>query len=441
MLEAVKVALDPSPVQERLLLSHAGAARFVFNAALDHVQKTLEQRAAEKTYGIQDEDLTSAPWNLPALRRWWNSQKHALAPWWGDCSKEAFNHGLDSLARALDGFSKSRSGARKGARVGFPQFKARARTRAAFSYTTGAFGVADDHGVKLPRIGRVHAAENIARLVGSGKVKRVTVSRTGGRWFAALTVERETARASRRTPKRGSIVGVDLGVKTLAVLSTGEEVGNPKHLDRARKKLTAASRRYARTQKGSAGRVRAADRLARLHAHVANSRADYIHKTTTMLVERFGTVVIEDLNVAGMSKNRSLARVLGDAGFGEFRRQLTYKGVRAGTTVIVADRFYPSSKTCSKCGTVKAKLSLSERTFTCTDCGFEADRDYNAAVNLHQLSGSSPAEMAVEPRVTPDQNGPRSFAGRPRAMKPQPRTGQPGKTWTGDPATVTSRVA
>ena len=441
MLDAVRVALDPSPSQERALLSHAGAARFAFNAALDHVRVCLAQREAEKTYGVPDEDLTSVPWNLPALRRWWNASKPVLAPWWGENSKEAYNHGLDALARALDGFTKSRKGARRGARVGFPQFKSRARARASYSYTTGTMGVADDRGVLLPRLGRVHTVENIAARVGDAKVKRITVSRSAGRWFASLTVERESARPMRRTPKRGSVTGVDLGVKALATLSTGEQIQNPKHLDHASRKLRKAARSFARTQKGSNGRRKVADRLARQHAHVADARRDYLHKVTTDLVERFQTIVIEDLNVAGMSKNRSLARVVGDASFGEFRRQLTYKAQRAGATVIVADRFFPSSKTCAKCGAVKAKLSLSERTFTCTVCGWTADRDVNAAVNLHHLSGSRPAVMAAEPFVRPDRNGRQPFAGRQKAMKLQPRTAPAGQTWNANPVTGSSRAA
>lgn len=436
MLEAVKVALDPSPPQAVALASHAGAARFAFNAALAHVSACLAQRDAERTYGVPDDALTSVPWNLPALRKWWNGAKPNLAPWWAEHSKEAYNHGLDGLARALDAFTKSRKGARRGTRVGFPQFKARARTKAAFSYTTGAFGVADARGVKLPRVGRVHTMENIAARVGDGVVKRVTVSQNGGRWFASLTVERASARPMRRTAKRGAVVGVDLGVKTLLTLSTGETVGNPRHLDRAQRRVRALSRKYARTVKGSNGRRTAADRLARAHAAIGNQRADLLHKTTTMLVERFATVVIEDLNVAGMSRNRSLSRSIGDAAFGEFRRQLTYKAERAGTTLIVADRFFPSSKTCSNCGTVKAKLSLSERTFACTDCGRSMDRDYNAAVNLHHLSGSGPAATAVEPHVRPTGVDPRVVAGRQWVKKPQPHS-----VWTGEPAMVASRVA
>lgn len=389
MLEAVKVRLDPSPVQELALSSHAGASRFAYNAALGHVTAALAQRDAEKTYGVPEEDLTPVPWSYYGLRKWWNTQKPVLAPWWGENSKEAYAHGLESLARALDAFSKSRTGKRKGARVGFPKFKSRHRARPAFAYTTGSFGIADNVGVRLPRIGRVHVMENIRDRVGDGRILRVTITRRAGRWYAAFTVERDNRRRRRR-PVPGSVVGVDLGVATLAVLDTGESFPNPRHHSSALTRLAKANRAYARTQKGSANRRRAAERLARAHARVANQRADAIHKLTTGLSDRFQTIVLEDLNVAGMLTNHALARHIADASFGEIRRQLEYKTERNGGSIVTADRFFPSSKTCSNCGAVKAKLALSERTYACEHCGLTIDRDVNAAINLRTLAGSGP---------------------------------------------------
>lgn len=416
MLEGVKVALDPTPAQERAMLSHAGAARVAFNAGLAHVKEQLATREQAREAGVPDADLPPVDWTLYALRRWWNQAKPVLAPWWAENSKEAYSSGLDGLARALKAFSDSRAGKRKGARVGFPEFRSRARSRAHWAYTTGAFGVADSYGVKLPRIGRVHTHERIDTRIGGVRILRVTVARKGVRWFATFTVERETVPVSRR-PR--PVVGVDLGVKTLATLSDGNTFQNPKHLATAQRRLTKASRAYARTQRGSAGRRRAADRLARLHARVGNLRADALHQLTAVLARDYETIVLEDLNVAGMLKNHHLARAIADASFSELRRQLEYKAPRNGGQVVLASRWYPSSKTCSNCGTAKAKLSLSERTYQCDACGVAINRDLNAAINLkNHVAGSGPET----------RNGGRARQktrpGGQQAMKPQPRSPQ-----------------
>ena len=382
MLEAVKVALDPSPVQERLLLSHAGAARFAFNAGLAHVKEALE--AGEKP-----------EWSYYSLVRWWNASKDTLAigddgvPWWREYSKEAANSGLRSLASALSNWSKSRKGLRKGRRVGFPRFRAKDRTVPRFAYTTGSFGLihGDPKALKLPRIGRVHCMEDVTARVGGARVLRMTVSRRAGRWYAALTVEREDKPVT-QVPKGGA-VGVDLGIKTLATLSDGTIIPNPRALNTRLKALRKAQQALSRKTKGSARRRKAQERVARLHARVADVRADAINKATTMIARTYSVVCIEDLNVAGMVKNRRLARSVSDASLGEFRRQLDYKTARTGATLHVIDRWYPSSKTCSKCGRVKAKLPLSERVYRCDGCGLVMDRDLNAAINI-KVAGSAP---------------------------------------------------
>ena len=385
MLEAVKVALDPSPVQERLLLSHAGAARFAFNAGLAHVKEALE--AGEKP-----------EWSYYSLVRWWNASKDTLAigddgvPWWRENSKEAANSGLRSLASALSNWSKSRKGLRKGRRVGFPRFRAKDRTVPRFAYTTGSFGLihGDPKALKLPRIGRVHCMEDVTARVGGARVLRMTVSRRAGRWYAALTVEREDKPVT-QVPKGGA-VGVDLGIKTLATLSDGTIIPNPRALNTRLKALQKAQQALSRKTKGSARRRKAQERVARLHARVADVRADAINKATTMIARTYSVVCIEDLNVAGMVKNRRLARSVSDASLGEFRRQLDYKTARTGATLHVIDRWYPSSKTCSGCGRVKAKLSLNERVYRCDTCGLVMDRDLNAAINI-KVAGSAPETL------------------------------------------------
>ena len=387
VFEAVKVALDPSPAQERLLLSHAGAARFAFNAGLAHVKASIE--AGEKP-----------EWSLYGLRRWWNANKDTLAVsddgviWWGENSKEAYSSGLEALAKGLTNWSKSRKGDRKGRRVGFPRFKAKDRATPRFAYTTGVFGLiqGDPKALRLPRIGRVHCMEDVTARVGDARVLRMTVSKRAGRWYAALTVERDDKPVTK--PPRGGAVGVDLGVKTLATLSDGTIINNPRCLAASERRLKKAQKALSRKVKGSRRRAKARAKVARLHAHVANQRQDAIHKATTWLAGTYSHISVEDLNAAGMVKNHHLAKAVSDAAFAEFRRQLEYKTAKTGARLHVVDRWFASSKTCSKCGRVKAKLSLAERVYRCEHCGLVMDRDLNAAVNI-LVAGSAPETVNV----------------------------------------------
>lgn len=381
-MEAVKVALDPTPTQERLLLSHAGAARFAFNVMLAHVKDSIDR-------GEKPE------WSFWSLRKRWNAEKDTLAvdaegsPWWQENSKEAYSSGIEALSKGLSNWSKSSKGDRKGRKVGFPKFKAKDRVTPKFTYRTGCFGLVkgDPKALKLPRIGRVHCMENVAALVGDAKVLRMTISQHAGRWYASLTVERDNKPAAE--PPKGGSVGIDLGVKNLATLSDGAVVPNPRYLKKSERKLKRAQQALSRKVKGSNRREKARAKVARLHARVANQRLDAMHKLTTRIAETFSDISIEDLHVAGMVKNRHLAKHIADAAFGEFRRQLEYKTARTGARLHVVNRWYRSSKTCSGCGSVKAKLSLSERTYTCEGCGLVLDRDLNAAINIC-VAGSAP---------------------------------------------------
>lgn len=301
MLEAVRVALDPTPRQERLLESHAGAARFAYNAGLAHVKDMLERQEKPE-------------WSYYALRRWWNANKDALAvsmetgkPWWPENSKESYNSGLESLADALRNFSKSRKGRRKGRRMGFPRFKSKDKAVPGFAYTTGSFGLidCDPYALRLPRIGRVHCMEDVSKRVDGAKVLRMSVSRHAGRWMASLTVERKDGPMP--TPLKGGSVGIDLGVKQLATLSDGTIIRNPRALDSNLRRLRREQKNLSRKRKGSNRRREARTRVARLHARVADLRRDLLDKTTTMLARTYADISIEDLNVAGMVRNHRLA--------------------------------------------------------------------------------------------------------------------------------------
>ncbi|EFA22990.1 IS607 family element RNA-guided endonuclease TnpB [Bifidobacterium gallicum] len=407
MLRAVKVALDPTPRQARQLESHAGAARFAYNAALTHVRRQIG--------GF----IGGLDFSYYALRRWWNEWKGELAPWWPQNGKEAYNTGLEALGAALSNWKKSKDGKRKGRRVGFPKYKSKSGSAPKVAFTTGFKqpSACDPNSVRLPRIGRVHTMENVAGRVGAGHVTRITVSHHAGRWMAALTVD-DTAMAQAAPKPSRRWVGVDLGVRTLATLSDGTVIANPRNTKRGERRLRHASRALSRKTVGSARWRKAKRKVQRVHAHMADSRMDALNKLTHMLATRYSDICIEDLNVAGMVRNRSLAKAVSDCGFAELRRQLAYKTVRHGSRLHVIDRYHPSSKTCSACGAVKAKLSLAERTYACAECGLVLDRDLNAAVNIERYAARS-AREALNARGT-DTRPATASSGRQTVMKREP---------------------
>ena len=419
--QAYRFALDPTPAQRRGLASHCGAARFAYNWGLTLVKARLDDRAEAAD--------TKVPWTLPALRKEWNQVKRDVAPWWAENSKEAYSSGLDALAGALANFSDSKQGRRQGGRVGFPRFKRKGRARDACRFTTGTIRVEPDrHHVTLPRLGRLKTHESTRKLArrlehGTARVLAATVSRQADRWFVSFTCQ--VQRAERRHRRPAATVGVDVGVTQLAVLSSGEQVANPRPLAAALHKLRRLSRQLARQQgphapdgtlrAPSAGWRQTRGELSRLHARVANLRGEALHQLTSRLAGEYGTVVVERLNVAGMVRHRRLARAIADSGMGGVRRLLAYKCAWAGGRLVEAPPFFASSKTCSRCGMVKAKLSLSERVYRCQACGLELDRDQNAARNLAALvemvvagSGSETLQNACVRDCQPAGDGGRS---------------------------------
>jgi len=417
VIRAYLFALDPTDAQVEQFRSHCGGQRYAYNFGLALVRANLDQRAAERSYGITDDQLTPAvSWSAFGLRKIWNEAKDERAPWWAENSKEAYSGGLANLATALSNWSSSKSGKRAGPKVAFPRFKSR-RARLSCRFTTGAFGLgADRRHVQLPRVGLVRTHESTRRLArrveaGTARIRSATLSWQRGRWHVAFSVELPDHEPSVRDS--GRVVGVDLGITSLAVLSTGEVVANPRHLDGALTTLRRTQRQASR-RRGPDRRTRTEPsnrwhktkaRVSALHTRVANARRDGLHKLSTRLVREHDTIVVEDLNVAGMIRNRRLARHIAGLGMAELRRQLDYKTRDAGVRLVVADRWFPSSKTCSACGAVRAKLTLAQRQFMCESCGTRLDRDLNAARNLAAL-----AAQASEPSCGRTENEP---AGNP----------------------------
>jgi putative transposase len=354
MTLAHKITLDPTVKQERYFRRAAGTARFVWNWALAKWKECSEQ--GEKPHALQ-------------LKKLWNEMKREAYPWVYDVHKDVNQQPFAHLQKAFTHFFRGEAG--------YPQFKKKG-LHDSFYVSNDKLKV-DGKRVYIPRLGWVKTRE---ALRFQGKILGATVSREANRWFVSVQVDVGDEYHRERTAH--GIVGVDLGVSTLATLSTGEKIEGPRPLRKLLKRLKAAQRRVSRKVKGSKNRRTAVECLARLHQRIKDTRHDALHKLTSKLTSENQVVAIEDLNVKGMMANHHLAQAVSDAGFHKLRRQVTYKAKLTRTRIIVVDRWLPSSKTCSRCGTYHENLTLADRTIRC-DCGLVIDRDVNAAINLARV--------------------------------------------------------
>jgi putative transposase len=405
MLLAHRIRLDPTPGQCDYFARAAGTARRVWNWALAEWNRQLA--------------CGGRP-NAMALKKQFNRIKYSDPdwldeegrPWLHTIHRDAHAQPFANLARAWSRYFEKRLAGQPAHR---PRFKKKGRCRDAFYLANDKFRI-EGMAAVLPRIGRVGLRET---LRWRGKIMGASVVREADRWFLSVQVEvpERLARASRTGD---AVVGVDLGVTAAATLSSGEKIAAPRPLKAALRRLRIRSRRQSRkleaakAQAGITGRIPkgtwlpvsknrtcGARALARLHARIARVRADFTHKLTTRLCRENQAVVIEDLNVSGMLANGRLARAIADVGFHEIRRQLAYKAARYGTTVVLADRWYPSSKLCSSCGTRHGTLALGDRVWTCDGCGTHHDRDVNAAINLQRLATGALAARSALPVASP----------------------------------------
>jgi putative transposase len=335
-----KTELDLNNEERTACLQHAGTARFAYNWGLARRQEVY------KTTG-------KSVWAM-ALHKALNALKPTEFPWMYEVSKCAAQEALRDLDSAYRHFFRrcklKKAGQYKG-RLGYPRFKSKKRGIGGFTLT-GSIHVTQDT-IQLPRLGVLRLKEH-GYLPMNAHILAATVSEHAGRWLVSLQVVVEQPDPE---PATGDILGVDVGVKTLATCSDGTVIENPHAYRKRLKRLRLLSRRHSRKKKGSQNRGKAKRKLARQHAKIANVRKDALHKATSQLVaktkpaaERPVVIVLERLNVKGLLKNHRLAQSLADASFYEFRRQLTYKAVQAGCTVVLADRFYPSTLLCSGCG-------------------------------------------------------------------------------------------
>lgn len=365
MLTAHRIALDPNTVQATYLARAAGTARFAYNWALAEWQKQYQARRLDRTL--------PAP-SQKALRRQLNAIKRDQFPWMLEVTKNAPQMAIYQLGDAFKNFFAKRARYPKPRKKGIDD---------RFTLSNDQFSV-DGKRIHIPKLGWVRMRESLRF---TGRIVSATLSRHGDRWYASINVD-ATGHVLPPAENQG-VVGIDLGVSTLATLSNGEKWTGLKALRMLLGRLRRLSRAVSRKVKGSCNRGKAKRRLARLHARIGDLRRNGLHQLTSSVTRRFHTVGIEDLNVKGMLANRCLARAIADMGFYELRRQLTYKAARRGGQVVAVDRWYPSSKTCSCCGQVLDALPLATRSWTCPGCGTLHDRDVNAAVNLKNMAMSS----------------------------------------------------
>jgi putative transposase len=365
--QAFRYELDPNNVQHGALVQHAGVARFAYNWALaDRIERFEQNEGKAKfTSAIEQHKLL-------------NSLKVAQFSWMYSVSKCAPQEALRDCERAYRNFWRGR---KQGQDIGFPTFKKKGQHDS--FRLTGSLHV-KEHGVVLPRIGRIRTKEGTEKF--RGRILSATVSREADRWFCSLAVEVERAKPLAVV---GEAVGIDLGIKTFAVLSNGERFESPKLLKRKMKKFQLLSRQVSRKKKGSKNRTKANLHVARLNRSIRNIRKDFLHKLSTSVAKSHGIVCIEDLAERNMVRNHHLAQSISDAGWGEFRRMLAYKCSWYGSELRVIGRFAASSKTCSVCGEVNYSLALADRTWVCENCGTLHDRDDNASVNILNLGMGS----------------------------------------------------
>ncbi len=363
--QAFRFELDPNQKARMALAKHIGAARFAYNWGLARLKEALEQ----------GRPLPSAV----QLHKEWNRWKRKNAHWWVEVSKCAPQEAFRDLEKALKAWREGRAN--------FPRFKRKKSLDDNKARLTGSIRVTPRH-VKLPRIGKVRTKERTDKFLellqaGKARILSATISREADRWFVSLTcvVERPDPEI-REAGSPEDIVGIDLGLESFITLSDSTKVEAPKPLKKALGLLERRSRQLSRKQKFSQNFSKASLRLARLHRRIRNIRWDFLHKVTTWLAKTKPVIVVEDLNVRGMSQNGHLSQAIYDVSWGMFRRMLEYKCAWYGARLIVVPRDFPSTKACSHCGEVGPPLLLSQRVFRCEACGLEIDRDWNAALNL-----------------------------------------------------------
>jgi putative transposase len=365
MLKAYKYKIKPNSQQQELLQKFFGCVRFIYNWGLERKTSAYKENGTKVGYVELARELTS-------LKK---TEEHQ---WLNECSNESLQQSLRCLDNAFTNFFR-----KKGK---YPKFKSRKGKNSAKFINSVHFDF-DNWTVKLPKLGKIKLCKN--RTFDQSKCKQgtCTVSRDHcGTYWCVITVDDLHPKVARTKPLKETAVGIDLGIKDYAILSDGTKFTNPKHLEKAQRKLAWLQRDFARTAKGSKNHEKMRVKVAKCYRTISNQRNDFLHKLSTHLVRNYDTICLEDLNVKGMEQNHHLTRAIQDAAWSEFVRQLEYKSEWYGKNVLFIGRFEPSSKLCHKCGYINRDLKLSDREWTCPICGEHHDRDINAAINIKEIA-------------------------------------------------------
>lgn len=364
MLRAYKYRIYPTDEQKVLFAKTFGCCRFVYNWALN--MKITAYKERKETLG-----------NV-YLTNLMKKELKAEHEWLTEVNSQSLQSALRNLDTAYTNFFRNTKA------VGFPRYRSR-KNRQSFLCPQHCRVDFTKNTITIPKAKDIPA---VLHRKFRGIVKTVTISMTpSGRFFASVLVDTAIQEKPESVVKNDTTIGIDLGIKTLAVCSDGRTFDNPKNLRKSLNRLVLLQKRLSRRQKGSSNRNKARIKFARLQEHISNQRKDTLHKITYTLTHdsQVRTICMEDLNVKGMTRNHPLAQSVADASFGMFLTMLEYKCKWYGVNFVKIDRFAPSSKTCSKCGYVYKGLNLSERSWICPDCGMLHDRDYNAACNIKEF--------------------------------------------------------
>ncbi|MFE9881753.1 RNA-guided endonuclease InsQ/TnpB family protein [Streptomyces sp. NPDC005784] len=403
---AFKYRFYPDDAQAAELSRTFGCVRKVYNLALQARTAAWYQRKERVNYNATSAMLTA----------WKKTEELAYL---SEVSSVPLQQCLRHLQVAFTGFFEGRAK--------YPRFKSRKKSRRSAEYTSSAFRFREGR-LTLAKMREPLDIVWSRPLPDSAQPSTVTVSQdAAGRWFVSLLCDDTITPA----PAPPHAVGLDAGITSLVTLSTGEKITNPRHERRDRARLAKAQRELSRKTRGSANRAKARRKVARVHARIADRRRDHLHKLTTRLVRENQTVVIEDLTVRNMVKNRGLARAVSDAAWRDLRTMLEYKCAWYGRELVVIDRWFPSSKLCGNCGTIRAKMPLNVRAWTC-ECGTVHDRDVNAAQNILAAGlGVAACGDGVRPQRESSRTGRSSMKQEPQratAGTPRPWTGEEVKT-------------
>lgn len=384
MKKAFKYKIKPTVNQQKMLSQFFGCTRFIYNWGLDRKINLWKNEQKSVSYIDLAKEMTLL-------------KKTEEYKWLNECSSESLQQSLRCLDNAYTNFFK--------AKKGFPKFKSKKKSKDVCKFVSRIDFDFDNWKVKLPKMGWVKLCEN--RIFDIEKVKlgtlTVTKDRCGEYWVTIVTDDGLPCPSKTKIDKETS-VGIDLGIKDFAILSDGTKYGNPKFLENDLWRLKNLQKRFAKSKKDSKRHKRLRLKIARLHRKIKNKRENFFHNLTSLLINNYNTICIEDLNVEGMLKNHKLAKSIQSASWSEFVRQLNYKSEWNGKNLIFIGRFEPSTKTCSVCGYINKDITLDVREWVCPECGTHHDRDVNAAINIRDFGLHPQSLVGIELKI-PEMTG------------------------------------